>query len=80
MPQWVVALNLDLPVQVRAIQTASIVRIIQEGLGDPVPGFPAARLAEGVLGPLSDCKVCRDLRLAQLNLTTFATHPADKND
>lgn len=49
-PQSAVALILDLPVQVRAIQTASIVRITQEGLGDPVPSFPAAPVAEGVLG------------------------------
>jgi hypothetical protein len=32
-------------------------RTIREGLGDPVPDSPAARVAEGVLGPLPDPNV-----------------------
>jgi hypothetical protein len=49
-------------VQVTAIQTTSIVANNSGRPRRPRARFPAARVAEGVLGPFFDCEVFRTLK------------------
>ena len=62
MPQCVVALILDLPVP-NCGDTNCLNRANNSGRPRrPRARFPAARVAEGVLGPFFDCKVFRRLK------------------
>jgi hypothetical protein len=57
------------------------VRIIQEGLGDPVLVYPiAARVAEGGPGAFLGLRSVPNVEAVLQQSLTSTTHPAAKND